>query len=136
MLELLADEVLPTWAPGAATVGLDGFKDSWMATPSKEPRFVVEQGVLGHAVSCELIVLWFAEVMVESPEAEIMVESAETDVTVESPEATATGGSLFPTVDSVLEEEFKTLPQYLQSMFPLEVIMIELVGLNASVGCL
>ena len=88
------------------------------------------------AVSCELIVLWFAEVMVESPEAEIMVESAETDVTVESPEATATGGSLFPTVDSVLEEEFKTLPQYLQSMFPLEVRIIELVGLNASVGCL
>ena len=79
------------------------------------------------AVSCELIVLWFAEVVVASPEAEIMVESAE---------ATATGGSLFPTVDSVLEEEFKTLPQYLQSMFPLEVRMIELVGLNASVGCL
>jgi len=51
------------------------------------------------------------EVVVASPEAEIMVESAE---------ATATGGSLFPTVDSVLEEEFKTLPQYLQSMFPLE----------------
>ena len=55
MLGLLADEVLPTWAPGAATVGLDGFGESRIATPSKEPRFVVEQGVLGHAVSCEQV---------------------------------------------------------------------------------
>ena len=51
MLELLEDEVLPTWAPGAAVV-LDGFKDSRMATPSKEPRLWVEQRVLGHDVSC------------------------------------------------------------------------------------